>query len=317
MKRRTILANVAGVAAAGAAGCLASGSPGGGGDDDGTTTSDDDPGTTPDDPTTTPGDDPTTTPGDGPPDPADWNPSSRSPVETATLGSREGVPFPDNNRPHSVWVWNAARQDRTITLSVRAGGTTVDEREYEVPADGWVSVTLDEPATYDLVLAVDGERAGSVAVDQGNFDCNDSTTKVAVGPDGSVDSVVESTMVACAGPAVNGQSFARGGSDCGSRDDAEVEFRDEAVHVTGAVRTPDPCSDLALSSAVLESGERSGNERLAVTVTTDGSVEDVCVDCVGTVAYEASVEFRNDYPANVRVVHESMGDSRTVREVTR
>ncbi|PSQ17799.1 hypothetical protein BRD00_06295 [Halobacteriales archaeon QS_8_69_26] len=311
MKRRTLLTNVAGIAAAGAAGCLGGGTTGGNG-----TTPGDDPTTTPDDPTTTP-DDPTPTPRESP-NAADWNPSSASPHETATLGSREGVPFPDNNKPHTVRVWNAATVDREIALVFLAGDEVAYERGFSVPADGWVSVTINEPGPYEVAVEVDGERGDTLELGGSTFDCNDSVTSVAVGPEGSVDSITESTTMACGGPAQNGQSFARGQSDCGSRDDAAVEFREEAVHVTGAVRTPNPCSDLTLASVTLDGGEYADDEStLALTVATDGKRKDVCVDCVGTVEYEASVEFRNDYPQRVRVVHESMDDSRTVAEVER
>lgn len=320
MRRRSLLAAVGGALAAGVAGCVADGSdsPGGGPGGDDTTTD----GTTTRDDTTT--DDPTTTPGDPTPDPGgstNWGPDTPSPFETAAVGSREGVAFPENHLPHVVRVWNAASEPRSIGLALTDdAGQSAFDGEFEFPADGWVRLTLNEPAAYDLAVTVAGGSGGSVAVELGTFDCNDSVTNVAVDAEGAVDSTTVSTQVGCPGPAIAGESFSVGEGGCGTRDEATATFADGAVGVEGSIRTPNPCYDLALAEVRLLGAEDVADgtdDVLELVVATDGTTGEMCTECVGTVAYEASVEFENEYPSNVRVVHESERGRRTVLETAR
>lgn len=336
MKRRDLLASLTGLAAASVGGCLsntADGSPGAGGPGEGDGSTDTTTTPTTSDPTTTdprtpdPPKTETTTDRTETPDGSDeidggthWGPDTEEPFETIRVGDPEGVAFPDNNRPHTVRVWNGADSQRSLGLTLRADGETVVDRTIQFPADGWVRLPLGEPAAYELAIAVEGEAAGTVSIDRTRFDCNGSWTSVAVNAEGAVDSTTGSTMMACPGPEVAGESLTLRGGECGSGGEASVAFSDEAVEITGTVRAPNPCYDLALAPVELrgaEDHEDGTDDVLVVTVTTDGQKAEMCTDCIGAIGYEATVQFEHEYPNNVRVVHDSMDGARTVSEVSR
>ncbi len=332
MKRRDVLASLGGLGTAGLAGCLAGGSdesPNGAGNDGGNDTTTDPGGTTTDpendDGTTTDPDgsddsDPPDSGTDTPDEGTGWGPETEEPFERLSIGTHDDLDFPDNNRPHTVRVWNDADEARSITLSLHGRGDVVLERTFEYPADGWVKIRLVKPASYEFAVAVEEESAGTVDVDRTRFDCNGSWTSVVVNGEGAVDSTTGSTMVACPGPEAGEPSFSQGDGECGSGGEASVEFAGEAVNVAGTVRTPTPCHDLALESADLRNAEEHSDgtdDVLVVTVTTDGTPDGPCTDCIGAVDYEATVPFEHQYPSNVRVVHSSMDEDRTVHETSR
>lgn len=311
MNRRDLLASLGGLGAASVAGCVANGSAD---PPDGTTKTTRTDGTNRSDETTSSTGETTTT-DDG----AGWGPDAETPFESVTVGDRDGVAFPDDNRAHGMRVWNDADDERSISLVLTREGDAVFDRTLQFPADGWVKLTLNEPGNYELALGVDGQERGTVAVDRTRFDCNSSVTNVTVNAEGAVDAATMTTLVACAGPKVADTSFERGDGRCGSGDEASVAFEDEVVRVDGSIETPTPCHDLSLASATLEGSEShvDGDDVLVVTVTTDGRRGGGCTDCVGNVDYEATIGFDHAYPSNVRVVHDSMGGERTVLEVPR
>lgn len=318
MKRRDLLAGVGTTGVLALAGCTAEGDAPADGDEDPTDTPDETP---TDRDTTQPTQEPTTDDPDqiGGDDDDGWNPGSESPVETAVVGD-ETVAFPENNQPHAVRVWNAAEAEREFGLTVESEGDPVLERTVTTPADEWVLVRLAEPAAYSLRITVDGAAAGTVAVERGLIDCNGSSTNVTVGPDATVTSRTVSTMLACPGPAVGETAFEHDDGACGGADRATVAFEDETVRIEGQCRTPVPCYDLALAGVELRAAEEfedGTDDTLVVRVGTADRQPGACVECVGSVPYEATVGMDHAYPSRVRVVHESMSGPRTVTEVQR
>jgi len=326
MKRRQLLASVGSLGALSAAGCVGNDTADAGPDDREGDRTDDPSDDTTDDGTdsttdTTDGDDgsdDTTDGDDGSNDTTDDGSrvSDDEPVETIPVGDREGVPFPDNNGPHGVTVVNDA-DARDLRVVLDRDGERVLDRVFELPAGRRVALTLNEPSEYEVGVGVDGRLVGTVAVERSRFDCNGSSTEVTVDADGQVDSTTVSTLVACPGPEVAGTEFEQGEGTCGGTDRATVAVDDERVNVSGAVGTPVPCYDLALSGVELEAEEYDGrNGTLVVTVTTAGRQDGACAECLGEVSYEATVELANAYPETVRVVHVGVSGEQVVAETT-
>lgn len=108
----------------------------------------------------------------------------------------EAAARPTGEEPHYVAVESAMA--RTLGLRVRdraADGPALDT-DLEFPAGGIVLVELAEPAGYDVTVTVDGEAA-TVEIAASRFDCNDSSTGLLVGPDGTVEDAITSTMMGC------------------------------------------------------------------------------------------------------------------------
>lgn len=294
MQRRHLLHALGGTIAIGLAGCL--GEPGG--------------------PTTESESTPTrTTPRrDG-----DWDPGASEPFQSVTIGTRTDVDFPNNNRPPEIRIWNDAATAREVTMTLRTPESVRMATTVEFPADGWLRMVVNEPGTYTLEIDIEGERADEIEV-TGWFDCNETTSRVTLHPDGELSTRTVSTEIACRGPEVRGQTFSAERGSCDGSEDASVTFDDEAVTVTGRVRTPTPCYDLELASATVANDAEfgpSGDDVLVVTVATAGTQDEACVDCIGSVPYTATIDVANAYPSNVRVVHRSMGEERTVETVSR
>ena len=240
------------------------------------------------------------------------------PIETVPVGDRDGVPFPDNNGPHGVQVVNDADETRELRVVVNRAGERLLDRIFDVPAGRRVELVLNEPDRYEVAVGVDGRLGDTVGVSRSRFDCNDSSTEVSVDGDGEVASTTVSTLVACPGPAIAGSAFEQGEGTCGGADRASVATDGERVRVTGTVRTSVPCYDLALSGVELVDAEEYGGPSgtLVVTVTTAGRQDGACVECVGSVSYEATVDLEHAFPETVRVVHVGLSGERTVTETT-
>jgi len=237
------------------------------------------------------------------------------PVESFVVGDREGVPFPDDNGPHHLHVYNDADRARTMTLSLRRDGETALDRTVSVPGGRRVDVTLNEPAAYRLAIDLDGEGSvtgAPVDVKRSRFDCNGSWTAAAVGPEGTVETRTMSTLVACPDPAVADAAVEHEDGSCGDTDRADVAFADEQVRVSGSHRTPTPCHALTLSAAEMRGDEAEGQTLVVTVGTTDR--QGACVECVGTIPYEATVELEHGYPSTVRVVHAGPSGERVVAE---
>jgi hypothetical protein len=93
------------------------------------------------------------------------------------------------------------------------------------------------------------------------------------------------------------------GTECLSGDQrTDIEFNDEAgrVVVTGVIEAPTPCHAATLREASYDASE----DRLSVNIGTEADGSDSCVDCVGGVAYEATVTFAADVPREASVAHD-------------
>ncbi|MFC4449365.1 hypothetical protein [Halorussus aquaticus] len=264
--------------------------------------------------------------------------SADRPFATITVGSREGVRNPENNRPHVVRVWNDSQQARTVGLRLVRGDADAPllDRRVEFPADGFLTVRLLDPADYALTVRPGsgggtesgGENGGTTAtqtatatstasagetveIPRAQFDCNRSRTDVAVTADGQVNSETVTTEAGCP-PEVTGRTFTAFGGSCGSADDASVSFADESVTVSGAIRAPNPCYGAQLADVSVTSADT-----LRVVVETTEPGGGVCAQCVASVEYETHLAFRDRVPETVEVVHRRGDQTETVATVSR
>lgn len=282
MERRALLKRVAGATMAGGlAGCLSTPGPGSG-----------DPKET-NDPTTDPG----TTP-DG----------SRPLVEELTVGSRDGVAFPDNHLPHELEVVNDAEETREVGLRLTSseGSAMVDET-WSFPAGGRVKMRLLQPDAYTLAVTLAEGQVGTVSISRAFFDCNDSRTTVDVKADGTLDVTTLSTELACPAPEVTETTLSVTESGCADEADgsATVDTSEEAITVDGTIRVPNPCYGATLERVTY--GERPDDTLSVRVAQTEPDGDKVCVECVGAVKYEAAISVANDYPGTVVVEHEHFG----------
>lgn len=111
-------------------------------------------------------------------------------------------------------------------------------------------------------------------------------------------------------PSVLDHAVETSGGDCMSDDESDhvdVSFGSDSVSLDGVAAAPDPCREATIESATVEAGE------LRVQIGLDAT-GDVCADCVGAIAYSASVEIDGmDGLDTVAVDHGDAGDSHTVR----
>ncbi|WP_137286416.1 hypothetical protein [Halorussus salinisoli] len=164
---------------------------------------------------------------------------------------------------------------------------------YEDVVGGEGESTTAEPTT-DGGLSTDGEQpTDEHTTDERTTDTERTTTRVP-----------QSTLV--------DSSFELTGSGCGeSKSEASVRFRDEerTVVVAGTIPGSNACyvAELADASYDPETGT------LAVTVASvQKKGADACAQCITEIGYEATLSFEGDLPATVEVVHEAMGESKTV-----
>ncbi|WP_128475950.1 hypothetical protein [Halorussus pelagicus] len=232
------------------------------------------------------------------------------PFRTISVGDRESVAFPDNNRVRDVRVWNDADESRKIDVEVSRSADIVVDRTIEFAADAYLAIDLNEPADYDIAVGLADGETTTFTVERSQFDCNDAGTDVGVMPDGRVETFGDSTAMGCPGPSVADSALSTGQGECGKAHSASVTFDGETVAVEGRVKTPTPQSDLELGAANYDADA----DALTVRVSDAGSGSEIGNQCIGEVPYEATVDFENALPAAVAVVHESMDE--TV-EVTR
>jgi len=248
-------------------------------------------------------------------DDAVFDTDAQAPFFTRSIGSRENVSFPDNNRPHGVSIWNAAESERTMRISVRRGSATVFDQRLAFPADGYLTLTLEEPDDYAVVVGADSEHFGTVDVPSAHFDCNSSSTNVGVFPDGEVRSTVISTAMACSSPTVESPTIETLGSDCADEptsDTASVSFGDDQLSIDGRIQAPNPCHE-----ATLETISETQNGLTVVVGVEDVSDGDNCIQCVGSVEYSTTMRYDLVAPETVTVVHRSTGEERTVTTAER
>ena len=89
-------------------------------------------------------------------------------------------------------------------------------------------------------------------------------------------------------------------SRCQSGDETvSINKGDSTVTISGVLTASNPCHE-AMLNAVSYTGD---SDTLRVNVGVE-STDEVCVDCVGAIEYEATVEFADGLPASVTVSHQ-------------
>jgi hypothetical protein len=97
------------------------------------------------------------------------------------------------------------------------------------------------------------------------------------------------------------ESFTAREGDCGTGEDAaSVSFDGDAVRVDGSLAAPTPCHGAALAGTRLA----DDGDRLVVAVDPTDPGQEVCVQCLGAVPYDATVRFEGRLPEEVRVEHD-------------
>ena len=107
------------------------------------------------------------------------------------------------------------------------------------------------------------------------------------------------------------ESFKITNAGCGQQtSEATVAFENGSVVVTGTIPGSNACYVAKLADASFDPEESA----LDVTVASvdDSGENEVCADCITEIGYEATFEFDGGLPATVTVVHEAMGESKTV-----
>lgn len=228
-------------------------------------------------------------------------------VETRQVGSREGVAFPENQRPHEVAVVNGGEVTREIEVDLQAADHAVGLSErWTIPVDHRVVLRIATPDEYTLTVGVgDGEPA-STTIPSGYFDCNDSRTTATVGPEGELETETLTTLVACPPPAVAESQLEVTETGCagGDQEAPTVRAREETLQISGTIQVPNPCHEAAIER-VDYTGE---TDTLSVRITqTEPPGDQACIECVGAVEYEAELELMNGYPGTVVVEHAHFG----------
>ncbi|WP_267642674.1 hypothetical protein [Haloarchaeobius amylolyticus] len=226
-------------------------------------------------------------------------PEGKTPFARVTLGTRDGVDFPENQTARTVRLWNDSEETRTIGYRIRDGAQLRLWQIREFPAGGWLEITLNQPTDYVVAVDVEGAFGGEVEV--GAFDCNVATTTIRVDDLGTVSSTTKSTLIGCPGAELVETTLSAESGRCGTLEDADVIREDEAVVVDGLVLTPNPCYTAKVVETRLE------DDVLHVTIGAEKSTDVACIQCVGHVPYQSRMRFRNAYPRRVVVDHEVNG----------
>jgi hypothetical protein len=126
-------------------------------------------------------------------------PYDDEPAATATVGDPSALG--ENDRPHSIVVWNDAPRARTIGVRlVGAGGDEpVVQRRYDLGPDGYVEWSLALTGYFEVEVAVGGGEfeTADAEISPSLVDCNGSSTFVRVGEDSELDSATTTTLAAC------------------------------------------------------------------------------------------------------------------------
>ncbi|ELY99175.1 hypothetical protein [Natrialba asiatica] len=103
-------------------------------------------------------------------------------------------------KPVQVALTNRASETHTPALAIERNETTVLEEAFELGADAAVHVSLTDLDEYTVRATLpDAEQEETVTVGRDQFDCNATTATVAVRDDGTLESSVVSTLMACRG----------------------------------------------------------------------------------------------------------------------
>ncbi|WP_255167964.1 hypothetical protein [Natrononativus amylolyticus] len=269
MRRRTLLAAVAGGAAVGTAGCLASGrdlaAPGS--DDDSVTASD-------------------------------------GYYEIGEPAEAEGTVS------HRLVLENDADEGREVTIEIAIDDEPAFEDILDLAAGDRLEFRLVEPTGYRLALESE-DSSVDLALEGASTDCTESETVVTLRRGGVATRTAHTSGDCPSEEGAEGSEFEFGEGECataGATDRARIDLEDDVIRIEGVVETPTPCHRLSLASL------ETDRETLEVVVGVDDPAADVCIECLGAVPYTAVVDRPDPPPESVVVVHETMGERRTVAE---
>ncbi|OVE84956.1 hypothetical protein B2G88_11390 [Natronolimnobius baerhuensis] len=133
----------------------------------------------------------------------DMNPrrfDEREPAQTIAIGSEAALE--DSFEPHDIYLWNRiTERDIDIRLIDMWEREVVFDETETVPADSIYSFTVWAPAVYLLELVVPATDTQQVLrIPCRVFDCNITSTRVALEADDQFDAVAQSTVVLCPNP---------------------------------------------------------------------------------------------------------------------
>ena len=85
---------------------------------------------------------------------------------------------------------------------------------------------------------------------------------------------------------------------CGDEESAAVAVEDDVVTVDGAITAPNPCHEAVLGNVTV------AGDQLSIHIDVVSTGEEVCIECVGRIEYEATVRVRDaDALGSVHVIH--------------
>lgn len=130
-----------------------------------------------------------------------WDPEGTA--AAVAIGNRNSESDPEDARPHGIYIWNMQSAEREIGVRVErenpGGSETVLDREFAVPSDEALEITLVEPATYTVRIDLGWARLPyTITERREDFDCNSSSHQVFVRPSGRIQSQSFTTLVLCA-----------------------------------------------------------------------------------------------------------------------
>ena len=198
------------------------------------------------------------------------------------------------NPCHEAVLEDVALVDGQLSLVVDVR-STLEEDESCIQCHGAVEyVVRIEPAAGEPVDRVDVEHATGdrheIPVDFDDADGGESTN--------DVDS-----------PELGSSTIETVDTDCGSAEDEriDVEPDGDTIVVTGSLPAPNPCHEAVLDDVGIE----DGTDRLAVVVDVQSTLDEgeVCIECVGRVDYEATIELMHgDELRSIHVDHATGGE---------
>lgn len=102
------------------------------------------------------------------------------------------------NRSHTLMLRNPSDKTWTTRILVENDSTAQFDGVYTVEPEGTVAITLSESGTYTLSVGVlETEMTIAKQVTPENFDCNQSSTQVAITAAGQLTANTVSTLMAC------------------------------------------------------------------------------------------------------------------------
>lgn len=227
-----------------------------------------------------------------------------------TVGTRNGLVFPDANQPARYRILNR-EESQQIQIIIRLNGDVAVNKSFTLPNGKCVSVTLQQPANYDIRLGLerDHDLTPVAQLSGDEFSCTPISGTITINSAGHIKSRVITPDIECPTPQVTDTTFQSQDGECGQRHAATVSVSDKTVSIAGQVAVPQPCYEAMLESASYD----TATETLTVTVAVGSRTRNICVNCIGEVPYEADIELQHGYPQNILVQHrESNGEVVTV-----